>query len=440
MTLYKMAPVTFGANHLRSTAVLVAVLLLLSVGLSSTVRAGVVNLAVGPVALAAGYLFARHSDAGYVEASAFAFGAALLAGLVLALFVCAVRVPGWAASAGVSAVIVTLVASRHTAEIRFLDPPGKFGAIWLSGAVALSVIGGLLCLAPGIRRGFSRYRIDGDPAGRPGGGPALLAALTLIGSCLLAALSGILLALHLGAGVPTDGMQYTFQALGAVLIGGVSAFGRRGGIFGTTLGALVVVLGVQILGLKTVSNGALLVAAATVLVGLLVTRVVERFGRPRRVPALVGDPAAPDWPPSVSPAGAPGGPEGGAGSPALDDTWPGGSPYAKTDADSWSGPATATLSAPPVPPPPDPDYGPVPGFGSGPGPSGYGTDQTRQLGAGYATPGDPAPAAGGSAYGNDTAYGARPGETSPFRSPFGADREQGPGPDIDPWGTPPRRI
>ncbi|MBG6139224.1 hypothetical protein [Longispora fulva] len=440
VTLYGLAPASFGAHNLRSLALVAAVLLLMSVGLSATVRAGVVNLAVGPIALVAGALFARHSDAGYVEAGVLAFGAALLAGLVLALFVCVVRVPGWAASAGISALILALVARLHTVEIKFLDQPDKFGVVWLSGAVALSVIGGLLCMAPGIRRGFSRYRIDGDPAGRPGAGPALLASLTLIGSCLLAALSGILLSLHAGASVASDGSQYTFAALGAVLLGGVSAFGRRGGVLGTVLGSLVVVLGAQVLAVQRIAFSDLLVSAGAVLGGLFVTRLVERFGRPRRIPPPIGDPAAPDWPPSVAP---------GSGEAAVvEDTWSAGGPYA-TSGDSWSGPATATLSAPPVPPPPA-SYGQTqtPGYGTGPGPvpgfgdSGYGSGSGYETGSGQAGQNQPGSAhgQGESAYGNDTAYGARPGDASPFRPAFGTDRADGLGPDIDPWGTPPRRI
>ncbi|MGY0232629.1 ABC transporter permease [Longispora urticae] len=400
VTLYGFASTSFGGNHLKSMATVAAVLLFLAVGLSATVRAGVVNLAVGPVAVASGYAFAAHSYAGYVEATLFAAGVALLAGLVLALFVCVVRVPGWAASAGISVLIFAYFAGHHTREITDLDyRPQGHGGLWLGGAVALSVIGGLLCLGGGLRRGLSRYRIDGDPAGRPGAGPALLAAGILVGSCLLAAASGVLLVLNLRASTPTDGLQHTFAALGAVLLGGVSAFGRRGGILGTVLGVLAVTLGGQILAVKAVSASYLWVAGIAVLLGLLVTRLVERFGRPRRYPPTVGDPESPDWPLGVGP--------GSGEAVAVDDTWPGGSPYAKASSDSWSGPATATLSAPPVPPPPAPGE-----------PAGY----------------DPR-------YGDDTSYGARPGETSPFRPPLGTDRpEQGNGPDIDPWGTPPRRI
>ncbi|MEV6523476.1 ABC transporter permease [Longispora sp. NPDC051575] len=398
VTLYGFASASFGGNSLKSMAVVAAVLLFLAVGLSATVRAGAVNLAVGPVAVASGYAFAAHSYAGYVEATLFAVGVALLAGLTLALFVCVVRVPGWAASAGLSVLIMAYFAGHHTSTIDDLDyRPQTHGGLWLAGAVALSVIGGLLCLGGGLRRGLSRYRIDGDPAGRVGAGPALLAAGILIGSCLLAAASGVLLTLHLGASTPNDGLQHTFAALGAVLLGGVSAFGRRGGILGTVLGALAVTLGTQILAVKAVSASYLWVAGAAVLLGLIVTRLVERFGRPRRYPPTVGDPESPDWPLGV----------GSGEAVAADDTWPGGSPYAKASSDSWSGPATATLSAPPVPPP-------APGE-----PAGY----------------DPR-------YGDDTSYGARPGETSPFRPPLGSDGpgQQGNGPDIDPWGTPPRRI
>ena len=62
-----------------------------------------------------------------------------------------------------------------------------------------------------------------------GGLPAGLGAVVgLTGSSLLAGLGGVALTAYDGAANPTaDGVGLTVTALAAVLIGGVSVFGRR---------------------------------------------------------------------------------------------------------------------------------------------------------------------------------------------------------------------
>jgi ribose/xylose/arabinose/galactoside ABC-type transport system permease subunit len=63
----------------------------------------------------------------------------------------------------------------------------------------------------------------------------------LTGSSLLAAVGGVALTTFEGAADPiTNGVGLTVTALAAVLIGGVSVFGRRAGVAGTMLGVVIV--------------------------------------------------------------------------------------------------------------------------------------------------------------------------------------------------------
>ena len=58
-------------------------------------------------------------------------------------------------------------------------------------------------------------------------------------SGLFAALAGWFYATQTGAGSPTVGTQYILPAIAAVVIGGTSLLGGRGGLIGTIIGAFI---------------------------------------------------------------------------------------------------------------------------------------------------------------------------------------------------------
>jgi ribose transport system permease protein len=59
-------------------------------------------------------------------------------------------------------------------------------------------------------------------------------------SGLLAGLAGIVLAMRLDAVQPSAGVTYELDTIAAVVIGGTSLAGGRGGIFGTIIGVLII--------------------------------------------------------------------------------------------------------------------------------------------------------------------------------------------------------
>jgi hypothetical protein len=150
------------------------------------------------------------------------------------------------------------------------------------GAAVLSVLGGAVTVPARMRAAVGRYRPDGDPAARRARGSALPAAAALIGSTVLAAGGGLVLALRLRAVVPDDGLTLLAQAAAIALLGGTSVYGRRGGVLGTVLAAAFLQLAVLWLSLVEAqpwSRPALLGGA--IVVGLLVGRVVEAVGSRR---------------------------------------------------------------------------------------------------------------------------------------------------------------
>jgi hypothetical protein len=135
-------------------------------------------------------------------------------------------------------------------------------------------------LVPAVRRLLGGFRPVSDPADRRGGLAALVTVVALVGSSALAALAGVLDASIRGAAAPADGLVATALGLGIALLGGTSAFGRRGGVFGTVLAVALVIIGMEYTRRTGMSWSDPAFAALGIGVGLVATRLVERFGRP----------------------------------------------------------------------------------------------------------------------------------------------------------------
>jgi len=316
----------FSGDRLRTLLLSAAGLGVVTMGVALSLRAGAVNLAVGPIAVAAGLYEASHGGGLVPDLAVPVLLAAGLAGLI-GLVVVVVQVPGWAASLG-GGLLAVMWIFKHTQTVAVTGGylPQRHALYWYLGFVALSLLGGLLGLVKTIRRGLGRYRPVADPALRRGLAAAVLTVLALAVSGALAGLGGALAALANSAAVPGDGLTLTGLALGTALFGGTSAFGRRGGIAGTALAATLVALFLAYGEAQNWRMSPFVVAAGLIGAGLLVTRLVESLGRPRAVAA--GD-RAQVWNEArgtdPSPARSGGAGSGGWSSqlPArsLDDTW-----------------------------------------------------------------------------------------------------------------------
>jgi hypothetical protein len=267
-------------DGLRGVLLMAATLGFLTLAAGLSLRAGVVNLAVGPVAVAAALFFAAHSNHGFLRTAAITLPLAAGAGLLIGLMTVVFHVPAWASSfAAALGLIVWIQRQTAPAQLGTTYEPARHAFYWYGAFAALVLLGGFLGLVKPVRRGLGRFRPVGDPALRRGTGAAVIALLATIGSCVFAGVAGIL-GLVAGVGLPADGFVITGLALGAALLGGTSAFGRRGGIFGSLFSAslLALVLSYSKVANLRISEYAL--AAGAIAAGLVVTRLVESFGRP----------------------------------------------------------------------------------------------------------------------------------------------------------------
>ncbi|MGC4804115.1 ABC transporter permease [Micromonospora sp. DT233] len=281
--LWRDAPAALRDDGLQALLVDVVTvgLLVLAAGLS--LRTAAVNLAVGPVAVASALHVAEQGDRGIQFAVSHAAAVAAIGGLVVGLVVAVLHVPGWAASlAGAAAVVVYIERRAGPVLVQGGYDPRNNAIQLFAGFAAVAVLGGLFGVTRPIRRLAGRFRPVADPARRRGGVAGVVVVASFVLSTVCAMLAGVLIASN-GAGtvVPTQGLGWTVLAVGAALLAGTSAYGRRGGIFGTLFAAsLVAVLFAwsEARGWR-ISRWA--VGGAALGVGLLVTRLVEAYGGPR---------------------------------------------------------------------------------------------------------------------------------------------------------------
>jgi hypothetical protein len=122
---------------------------------------------------------------------------------------------------------------------------------------------------------------------------AVVTAGALIGSTVLATLAGVLLAANGSEPVaPDPGLDWTALGVGIALLGGTSAYGRRGGVGGTLLAVALVGLFLAYVEAAGYEVNRWAVAGTALAVGLVVTRLVETYGRPRPTTADTSDPGS----------------------------------------------------------------------------------------------------------------------------------------------------
>ncbi|WBB78866.1 ABC transporter permease [Micromonospora sp. WMMD882] len=283
LLLWLQSPQELRGNSLRELLVGVVGLGLLALAAGVSLRTAAPNLAIGPVAVAGALHFAEQGDRGVVESVLPALVVATVGGLAVALFVVLLHVPAWAASLAAVAAVVVYIDQRSLPVTVQADYDPRTGAYYLfAGFAAVAVLGGLFGAIRSVRRLVGRFRPVDDPARRRGVGAAIVTAGALTVSTVLAMLAGVLLAAN-GSGrvVPDAGLDWTALAVGMALLGGTSAFGRRGGVSGT----LLVVVLVNLLFVYTEAAGHQVnrwgIAGAAIGLGLVVTRLVETYGRPR---------------------------------------------------------------------------------------------------------------------------------------------------------------
>ncbi|OLB79235.1 MAG: hypothetical protein AUI14_10925 [Actinobacteria bacterium 13_2_20CM_2_71_6] len=274
---------------------------LVASGLALSLRTATPNLAVGAVAAAAavGYAKLMAEDWSVPAAVGVVLLAAIVGGALLGVLIGLTSVPAWAASLFALAALqaITIGLSGGTMVVLRHGVLRSGEAVWTTLFLVVSIGGSALWLIPGVRAALSANRATADPT-RFSAGRLVGAFVGTAGSTALAAAGGMLLVSRLGAAGPTLSGDLLLAGLAAALVGGVSVFGRRAGIAGTALGVVLVVLFTDWLTIKDAPFWAReLAIAGLLLVGLLVSWLLELICRALDRPAGVAPGPPPPFPP-----------------------------------------------------------------------------------------------------------------------------------------------
>jgi rhamnose transport system permease protein len=292
----------------------VAIVGVLAVGQTMVVLTRNIDLSVGSIVGLTAYVvadtMAKHHDLPIAIAALYAVAIGLGLGIVNGLLVTVGKIPAIVATIGTLAIYRGLLfeitnGQNVTADQlpdRILDLAAKkpFGLPTLAWiALGVVIVGAALLRWAPWGRDF--YAVGSNPdAARYAGiavGRRVLTAFALSGA--LAGLAGFMFAVRFAAVDAVAGTNFEFDAVTAVVIGGVNVFGGSGTVLGAAVGAILVAVmqdGFTLLKLsefwKMFFNGTAIVVAVTI-DALVTQRLQEALRRRRRAEVVAAREQAP---------------------------------------------------------------------------------------------------------------------------------------------------
>ncbi len=251
----KLIQPSYGVSGVQGLAISVLPLALAAVGQAIVVISGGIDLSIGAMMALTSVV-----SASLMKGQTEEFGVAVVLGvLLLGLLLGAIN-GGVVVVTRVPDIVVTLAMSFVWAgsALLVLRTPGGASAQWLKdlvtgslgnewipkGAVVLIIVVALIWIP--IRRsrlGLSIYAIGSDrlAAFRSGVPVERTRLLAYMLTGLFAALGGLMLTASTGIATPVPG-PYTLLSVAAVVLGGVSLAGGRGGVFGPIVAVVILQL------------------------------------------------------------------------------------------------------------------------------------------------------------------------------------------------------
>lgn len=291
----KLIQPTYGASGVQNLAISVLPLALAAVGQAIVVISGGIDLSVGAVMALTSVVSAVLMN-GQSEAASVAI---VLGVLLLGLVVGAIN-GGVVVLTRVPDIVVTLAMSFVWAgcALLVLKTPGGAAAQWLKdlvsgslgnewiprGAVVLIIVVALIWIP--IRRsrlGLSIYAIGSNRLAAFRSGVPVdrtrLIAYMLTG--LFAALGGLALTASTGIATPVPG-PYTLLSVAAVVLGGVSLAGGRGGVFGPIVAVAILQLIRTDMTFLRVNTNLAVVLQGVILIGVVMFGSLIQIRRSRQ--------------------------------------------------------------------------------------------------------------------------------------------------------------
>ncbi len=291
----KLIQPSYGVAGVQGLAISVLPLAFAAVGQAIVVIGGGIDLSIGAmmalISVIAASLMENQSDA---------FGLVVVAGVLLLGLVLGAINGGLVVVTRVPDIVVTLAMSFVWAGCALLvraGPGGQatqwlmdlatgpIGNEWIPKAAVVLVVVVAVIWIPIARSntGLSIYAIGSNQlaAFRSGVSVGRTKIITYALTGLFAAVAGVSLTASTGIGTPVPG-PYTLESVAAVVLGGVSLAGGRGGVFGPLVAVVVLqIIQTDITFLNVDSNLAV-VAQGVILIGVVILGSLLQLRRARR--------------------------------------------------------------------------------------------------------------------------------------------------------------
>ena len=246
----------YGSFELQSLALAALPLALAACAQSVVVISGGIDLSVGPMMsvanVFAGSLMVHGSFGAALLWSVLILIIGALEGLANGLLVRFSRIPDVVVTLTTGFIlggVALLIMERPGggAPASFIDlAAGTYGSEWVPNALIFLVVAVAAVWTPIIRSrlGLLIYATGSDPiaAFRSGVDTDVARTMAYVISGIFSALGGIALTMTTGIGAPLSGGIYTLSGIAAVVIGGVSLTGGKGGIVGPVIAAILLSL------------------------------------------------------------------------------------------------------------------------------------------------------------------------------------------------------
>ncbi|HYI22185.1 MAG TPA: ABC transporter permease [Candidatus Limnocylindrales bacterium] len=287
---------TYGPSGIQNLAIQALPLALAAAAQAVVVIAGGIDLSIGSMMALTSVVAAANMEDQSPEYAVFVVIAVLVLGLVLGAIngtlIVATRIPD---------IVVTLAMGFVWAGAALLVLPtpgggapdwlkdlvlGSLGTEWLPKALVLLAIVVAIVWLP-IQRskiGLWLYANGSSPlAAFRSGVPVNRAKIIgyMVGG-LFAALAGLSLTASTGIGTPVPGPTYTLLSVAAIVLGGVSLAGGRGGLFGPIVAVFILSLLRTDLSFLRINTNLSTVAQGIILVAVVMVGTLVQLRRERR--------------------------------------------------------------------------------------------------------------------------------------------------------------
>ena len=247
-----LSPAFLSVDNLIGTLRQVAILAIVSMGLTFVIIAGQIDLSIGSIVGLSGIVctmmiaqFHMPIGVGIV----FAILAGGIMGMINGILITVVRIPALIATLGTLTIFrgITFIISRGEPIYALPDSFLFLGRGYIEGIpVPVIIMVVFVALFYVIQKSTSfsvyMYAIGGNRVATrlSGINDKRYINIIFVISGLLTGFGGAMLASRLGSGLPTAGNGFEMTVITAVLIGGTSINGGIGSIFGTLFGCLII--------------------------------------------------------------------------------------------------------------------------------------------------------------------------------------------------------